>query len=89
MTNKGDRLVAHARIVNNEGEDLNYTYHVLMNVSSGTEDEYSETIFLKDGSSYGLAVNLYPETESRANVRIRIHKGTAVEPLEDITFRFP
>ena len=87
--NRGDRLVAYARIVNNEGEDLNYTYHLVLSDSSGRDEEYSRTVFLRDGCSYVLTFNLYPEMDNGANVGIRIHKGAAVEPFEEITFRFP
>lgn len=86
---EGDRLVAHARIVNNEGKDVCYTYHVLMVLPSGREEDHSGTILARDGFSFALAVNLYPGIEESADVRVRIYRGSAAEPIEDITFHFP
>lgn len=84
-----NKLVVRTRIVNNEGKDLGYTYHVLMNQSSGREKEYTGTVFVRDGCSYVLAVNMYLEPGYSANVLIRIYKGAAVEPFDRITFHFP
>lgn len=86
---EGDRLVARTRIVNNEGRNLDYTYHVLLNESSGREKEYTGTVFVRDGCDYVLSVNLYPEPGNSASVLIQIYKGAAAEPFDEIAFHFP
>ena len=85
----GDMLVARMRIVNNEGQDLHYSYYVLLNHSSGREKEYTGTVSVGDGCSYGLAVNLYPDPGCSASVLIRIYNGAASEPFDEIVFHFP
>jgi len=87
--NDGEKLVAHARIVNNEGEDMNYTYHVLLEDSPGNQRDYSGTVLVRAGKSYSLTVNLYPEPGKSAYVVVRLYKGASVEPFEEFTFHFP
>ena len=87
--NDGEKLVAHARIVNNEGEDMNYTYHVLLEDSPGNQRDYSGTVLVRAGKSYSLTVNLYPETGKSAYVVVRLYKGASVEPFDEFTFHFP
>lgn len=82
----GNQTIIGFRITNKEGEGLNYSYLLSLNLTSTEVYNYSDTILIPNGGSFEFVLYTTPTEKGIIVVTIKIYKGNEMVLIEDLTY---
>ncbi len=82
LLEKDDQWIIEFHILNNEGQDTNYT----INVIADSDDLSTDVITIRSGKVFKYIVHIYKDNLDKGEVSLVIYKGSETTPFEYITY---